>query len=149
MILKSWQPLRVILCLKVLELFPLYIYISAFCVGISQSIFLHMVLSSKTVKYLYFNMKRSSQREGNIFWYSFYWYPGYDIKLHLMVRLQSWSLRHTHLLPLLSGLCRPSIVVPVRVPSMGQIEVFNLFLGIIIIINYLKPYRFIQVICIR
>ena len=44
--------------------------------------------------------------------------------------------------PLLSGSLWPWIVVPVRVPSIGQIELFNHLLRItdIITIGYLKPY---------
>ena len=37
------------------------------------------------------------------------------------------------------------MVVPVKVPSMGQIELFNFLLGIIII-SYLKPYSFMPVV---
>ena len=39
--------------------------------------------------------------------------------------------------------------VPVRAPFMGQIELFNIFLEIIIIIIGLKPYCSMQVVWIR
>ena len=55
-----------------------------------------------------------------------------------------WS---TSSLPLLSGPLCHRVVVLVRVPSMGQIELFN-FLQRIIIINDLKPYSWVQVVCI-
>ena len=42
--------------------------------------------------------------------------PGYDTKMHLMVRQQSWSFGEWGV---------PGVVIPVRVPSMGQIELFN------------------------
>ena len=58
----------------------------------------------------------------------------FDIKLHLMVRPHSWSLRMriSPSLSLLSGPVWPWVVGPVIVPSMGQIELFNHLLGIII-----------------
>ena len=63
--------------------------------------------------------------------------PGYDTKLSLIMRLQSWSfgMRGTPSLSL------PGMVVPVRVLSMGQIELFNDLLRIII---YLFIYKFIH-----
>ena len=63
---------------------------------------------------------------------------GYDTKLHLMERIQSWSFRESGvplpLLPLLPGLLCPGVVVPVMVLSMGLIELFNHSL-------YLKPFN--------
>ena len=51
--------------------------------------------------------------------------PGYDTKLHLIVRFQFWSIRKygvTYSLPLLPGPLWPGVLVYVRVPSIGQIE---------------------------
>ena len=52
---------------------------------------------------------------------------GYDSKLRLIVSLQSWSwgLWSTPSLPLLSDPLWPKVVVPVTVPSVGQVELFN------------------------
>ena len=41
----------------------------------------------------------------------------------------------------------PKVVVPVRVPNMGQMKLFNFMQGVII--NNLKPYSKVQVIHIR
>ena len=67
-------------------------------------------------------------------------YPGYDSKLLLLVKLQFWSfvewgvLLHCHYSQVHSD---PGVVVPVRVLSMSQIELFNhLF--------YLKPFNCVQ-----
>ena len=43
-------------------------------------------------------------------------------------------------LPLLSDRIMSGVVVPVRVLLMGQIEMFNVLLRIIIL-SYLKPYK--------
>ena len=39
--------------------------------------------------------------------------------------LELWEIWGTSLLPLFPDLLRPGAVVPVGVPSMGQIELFN------------------------
>ena len=65
---------------------------------------------------------------------------GYDIIQGM------WS---TPSLPLLPGPLWPGVVVHVRVLSMAQIELFDHLLRIIIIINYLKPYSCVQIVCIR
>ena len=67
-----------------------------------------------------------------------YKYPGYDIKLHSSFGF--WGMLNTVSLPLLSGPLWPGVVVPDRVPSMDQTELFNLLLGI----SYLKPYNCVQ-----
>ena len=53
--------------------------------------------------------------------------PGYDTNLHLMVRHQSWNLSNVGypFITLLLGPLCPRVVVPVCVPSRGQIELFN------------------------
>ena len=60
--------------------------------------------------------------------------PGYDTKTSdgEAPVLELWEMWSTSLLPLLPGLLRPRVVVPLRVPSMVQIELFNLLLGIVI-----------------
>ena len=63
-----------------------------------------------------------------------------------MVRLQSQSFGKCGV-PLHYPLS-PGVIVPVRVSSMGQIELFNLLLRIIII-SYLKPFSCVQVVGIR
>ena len=47
-------------------------------------------------------------------------------------------------LPLLSGPLWPGMVVPVLGPSMGQTELLNHLLRIII--SYLEPYSYVQII---
>ena len=54
----------------------------------------------------------------------------------------------TLLLRLLPGPLWSVVVKPARVPSMGQIELFNHLLRIIII-SYLKAYNLVQIACIR
>ena len=47
---------------------------------------------------------------------------------HLEVQapvLELWGMWSTSSFPLLSGSLKPRVVVPIRVPSMGQIELFN------------------------
>ena len=56
--------------------------------------------------------------------------PEYDTKLHLMVRLQFWSWS-TPSLPLLLVLLSPEVVVPVRIPCISQIDLFNKYLYLI------------------
>ena len=54
--------------------------------------------------------------------------PEYDTKLHLMVRPQFWrsgEMWRTPSLSLLPGPFLSRVVVPVRVPYMGQIDVFK------------------------
>ena len=41
------------------------------------------------------------------------------------VIMELWRMWSTLSLPLLPGLLWPRVIVPVRVPSMGQIELFN------------------------
>ena len=60
-----------------------------------------------------------------------------------MLTLHSWSLEDVEYPFVTLNLSSPlaSSILPVGVPSRGQIELFNLLLGIIIIIiSYLKPY---------
>ena len=40
--------------------------------------------------------------------------------------LELWGIRSTPSLPLLSGPLWPGVVMPDRVPSMGQIELFDI-----------------------
>ena len=49
-------------------------------------------------------------------------------------------------LPSLPGPLLSRVVVQVKIPFMGQIELFNHLLTIIIIINYLKQFRDMQII---
>ena len=54
--------------------------------------------------------------------------PRYDTKLHLMMRPQVWTTGECgapFLLPLLPGPLWPTMLVSVRVPSMGQIDLFK------------------------
>ena len=63
---------------------------------------------------------------------------GYDINMHQMARLQSWSfggIRSTSLLSLLSVPSSPREAVSVSVPSRGLIELFNHLIGITIFIR--------------
>ena len=65
-----------------------------------------------------------------------------------MASLPSWSFAEmwgTRLLSLLPGPLWPTVEVRVRVTSKNQIELCNLSQGIIII-NYLKPDRCMQVV---
>ena len=57
-------------------------------------------------------------------------------------------MRGTPSLLLLPSALWAGIVVPVRVTSMSQIEMFNLLLGIVIM-NDLKPYSCVEVVRIR
>ena len=41
--------------------------------------------------------------------------------------IKLWGRWSTPLLSLFPGLVRPGVVVPVRIPSIGQIELFNYF----------------------
>ena len=61
-----------------------------------------------------------------------------------MVRFQSWSLAKKKY-PLVPDQLWPGVVVPVRAPSMGEKELFNHLLRIIII-SYLKLYKCVKVI---
>ena len=56
-------------------------------------------------------------------------------------------LRSTPSLLLLASPLCPGVVIPVRVLSVSQIELLNR-LEMIIIISYLKPYNYVQIICI-
>ena len=71
----------------------------------------------------------------------------YNTQLYL-VRLQSWSLGGMEYpsLPFLSDPLWYRVVVPDRVSFMGQIELVNHLLRIII--SYLKPCNCVQIICI-
>ena len=53
--------------------------------------------------------------------------PRYDSKLSdsLAPVLELWGMWRTRLLPLLPGPLWPRVVVPQRVPCLGQIELFN------------------------
>ena len=48
--------------------------------------------------------------------------PGYDTKLHLMMRLQFWRVWSTPSFSLLPSPLRPGVEAAVRVPSIGQID---------------------------
>ena len=72
--------------------------------------------------------------------------PGYDIKLHLMI-FEFEECEYLFITIALKSTLTWSGIVPVRVPSIGQIELFNRLMEIII--SYLKPYTSEQVICIR
>ena len=61
--------------------------------------------------------------------------------------LKLWGMWSTPSLLLLPGPLRFRVVVPVRVPSMDQIELFNHLLRIITIC-YLKQYSCVQIIYI-
>ena len=78
-------------------------------------------------------------------------YPGYDTKWYLMLRLQSCCLENVEY-PFISITLRFTLTLseaPVRVWSIGQIELFNHLLGaIIIIISYLILYCCVQIIYI-
>ena len=55
--------------------------------------------------------------------------PGYDTKQsddETLVMLEFWGMRSTRLLPSLTGPLWYEVVVPDRVLSMGQIELFNI-----------------------
>ena len=67
--------------------------------------------------------------------------PEYNTKLHLKVSLSSWS---TLTLILHPGPHRPRYVVHVGILFMGQMEMFNHLIKIIII-GYLKPYSGISI----
>ena len=72
---------------------------------------------------------------------------GYDIKLHLMVRFQFYPFGGGVTLssPLLPAPLSIELGVTFKVPSMGQIELFNRLLRFIII-DYLKPFSYEQMI---
>ena len=50
---------------------------------------------------------------------------GYDTKLHLMIKLPIWRVWSTPLL--LPGPLWPTMVVPIRISSMGQIDLFKIY----------------------
>ena len=55
-------------------------------------------------------------------------YPKYNTKLHLIMKLQFLSYGEcgvTTTLPLLPGSLWPRVVVPISIPSMGQIDVLE------------------------
>ena len=57
--------------------------------------------------------------------YTYFECPGYDTKLHLMMRLQILELCRIPSLPLLPGQLWPEIVVLVWAPSMCQTDLFK------------------------
>ena len=61
--------------------------------------------------------------------------------------LDIWRMWSILSLPLLLCPLWPRVVVPIRIPSMRQVELFSLLFGIIII-SYLKPYYCAWIICI-
>ena len=67
-----------------------------------------------------------------------YHYLGYIIKFQLRVRLQSWSLRDVEypFIAITPRFTLSRVLISGRGPSIGQIELFNLLLGIIINIKY-------------
>ena len=67
--------------------------------------------------------------ELSVYLYSHNEYPGYDTKqtdVVAPVMLDLREMRSTPLLPSLPGLLWPGVVAPERVPSMGQIELFDI-----------------------
>ena len=79
-------------------------------------------------------------------------FPGYDnIKLHLMVRLQSWSLGNAEY-PFINITSKSTWtqngITCEGGLFMDQIELFNRLLWIIII-SYLKPYSCMHIVLIR
>ena len=78
-------------------------------------------------------------------------YSGYETKLYLIVKFQSWSFKEIGV----SFHCHYSqvhfvsaVIVTNKVQTIGQIEQFNLLLRIMIIISYLKSYSYPQIIYI-
>ena len=64
--------------------------------------------------------------------------PGYDIKSDGEASVvELWGMWSTPLMPLFPVPLWPRVVVPVRVLSMGQIELFNHLL-------YLKSFKCVQ-----
>ena len=64
--------------------------------------------------------------------------PGYDTKLSdgEVPVLKFWGMWNIPLLPLFPGSLWHGMIIPVRVPSMGQIEIFDHFLN-------LKPFNYV------
>ena len=60
--------------------------------------------------------------------------------------LEFWGVCNASLLPLLTDTLKLRVVALVRVLSKGQIKLLNHFQRIII--SYLKPYNYVQIICI-
>ena len=72
------------------------------------------------------------------------------LELNLMERFQSWSLGNVEY-PFITITPRSTltgVVVSVRVSSIDQIELFNYLLKIIII-SYLKPFSYVEIVHIR
>ena len=61
----------------------------------------------------------------------------YNTKLHLVVRLQLWRMQSTLSLPLLLGPIWPRVVILVKVPSTGQIDLFENYSYLIEILDTL------------
>ena len=60
-------------------------------------------------------------------------YPGYDIKQQLMVKFQFWWFKGLWSMPslrLLPSLIWPGVRILIRVPSIGQIEIWNHLLNL-------------------
>ena len=62
--------------------------------------------------------------------------PEYDIKLHPVLKL--WGVWNTLSLPLLPGPLYPEVVIPVKVPFIGQVDLF---------VNYLYLIGIPDIIC--
>ena len=129
------QLVRVILCLQVR---------GSLSLSIPSYIFLQPVQSNPIQK----NFKQIH--------YTRWWDPkmccqGYVTKLYLMVKLQFWRFEECGVplsLPLLPGSLGPGVGLPVMVLSIGQIELFNHLIMIIIIICYLKTCSCMKIIYI-
>ena len=70
--------------------------------------------------------------------------PGYNIKLHLMVRLQFWRSEECWLLSSLTLIPGPlwlKVVVPVRLLSMGQTDLFKNYLVLISLFNSISTFK--------
>ena len=62
--------------------------------------------------------------------------PGYNTKLHLMVRFQVWGVWSHTFIAIIPSPTLTRVVIPVRVPSMGEIDLLKIFC---ILLEYLMP----------
>ena len=75
--------------------------------------------------------KRRCQRFVVHLVYAYYSNYSYDTKVHLVGRCQFWGGWYTPLLPLHPDPLQHRVVVPIRFPSMGQIDLGGSLLGIV------------------